>query len=382
MKLKRLVATLAAPLLLAGLAPAQGAPSQGGFVSDDVEYVTHVPFEVGTATGANIIGKYMYVTSWKAFSIYDISDPLAPELVGPPTPFGFKFENENVASNGKILIFSEETPRDILHIWDVEDKTNPVQIAELPGAGGHTQTCVLKCKYLYGSEGYIVDIRNPAKPKKMKQNWIQMTGLTGGAHDVEEFRNGFIITSPISDAFQVIDVRNPLKPKVIARGPHPDPEDWLFHSGKWPNGGKDRFILMQGEQNFNPRCEELSGDRGPFQTWSTKNWKKRKTMKLVDSFSVTNGSYQDGSPAVNALGCSAHWFDEHRTFKNGGLVAVGYYEHGTRFLDVSRKGKITEKGWFVPVAGSTSAAYWVKDRIVYSVDYTRGIDVLKWNGKF
>jgi hypothetical protein len=378
MKLKRVVAMLGASLLLAGLTPAQGAPSQGGFASDNVEYAGYVPFEVGTATGANIIGKYMYVTSWKAFSIYDISDPLAPERL-VTRPFGFKFENENVASNGKILVFSEELPQDILHIWDVEDKTNPVEIATLAGAGGHTQTCVLKCKWLYGSEGYIVDVRNPAKPKKMKQNWIQMTGLQGGAHDVEEFRPGFIITSPISDAFQVIDVRNPLKPKVIAKGPHPDPSNWLFHSGKWPRGGKDNFILMQGEQNFQPRCNDVTG---PFQTWSTKGWKKSKTMRLVDTFRVTNGTYQDGSPAVNGLGCSAHWFDEHRTFKNGGLVTVGYYEHGTRILDVSKKGKIKQAGWFLPHAGSTSASYWVKDRIIYSVDYTRGIDILKYKGKF
>lgn len=377
MKQKRVWALIAASLLAVGLAPAQGAPSQGGFASDNVEYVGYVPFEVGTATGASIIGKYMYVTSWKAFSIYDISDPTAPERLST-TPFGFKFENENVASNGKILVFSEELPQDVLHIWDVEDKTNPVQIAELPGAGGHTQTCVLKCKYLYGSEGYIVDIRNPAKPKKMKQNWIEMTGLQGGAHDVEEFKKGFIITSPINDAFQIIDVRNPLKPKVIARGPHPDPSAWLFHSGKWPNGGKDKFILMQGEKNFKARCDDKNG---PFQTWSTKNWKKSKTMTLVDTFRVTNGTYQDGSPAVNGLGCSAHWFDEHRTFKNGGLVAVGYYEHGTRFLDVAGNGKIKEAGWFLPHAGSTSATYWVNDKLVYSVDYTRGIDILKYNGK-
>jgi hypothetical protein len=377
MKLRKVLATLVAPLLLAGLAPAHSAPSQGGFASDNVEYVGYVPFEVGTATGASIIGKFMYVTSWKSFSIYDISDPTAPERLST-TPFGFKFENENVASNGKILIFSEELPQNVLHIWDVEDKSNPVEIATLPGAGGHTQTCILKCKYLYGSEGYIVDIRNPSKPKLMKENWIQLTGLQGGAHDVEEFKNGFLITSPISDAFQVLDVRNPLKPKVIARGPHPDPSNWLFHSGKWPNQGKDKFVLMQGEMNANPQCNETTG---PFQTWSTKNWKKSKTMQLVDTFRVQNGTYADGSPAVNGLGCSAHWFDEHRTFDDGGLVAVGYYEHGTRFLDVSSKGKIKEKGWFLPHAGSTSAAYWVTDKLVYSVDYTRGIDILKYNGK-
>ena len=372
-----LIVALAA-LLVSGLPGAVAGPTQGGVTSDNVEWIDQVEFEVGTATGMKVIGKYLYITSWKTFSIYDISDPAAPERLST-TPFGFKFENENVASNGKILVFSEELPQDILHIWDVEDKTNPVEIATLAGAGGHTQTCILKCKYLYGSEGYIVDIRDPANPKKLEENWIQITGLQGGAHDVQEYKNGFIVTSPISDAFQVIDVRKPSKPKVIAKGPHPDPANWLFHSGDWPNKGKDKFILMQGEQNATQRCSDTTG---PFQTWSTAGWKKSKTMKLVDTFRVANGTYQDGSPAVNALGCSAHWFQEHRTFKNGGLVTIGYYEHGTRFLDVASNGKIKEVGWFLPHAGSTSAAYWVTDRIVYSVDYSRGIDILRYTGKF
>ena len=66
-----------------------------------------MPFDVGTASGASIIGKYMYVTSWRNFSIYDVSDPLAPALV-TTIPFGFKFENEDVDSNGEIMIFSED----------------------------------------------------------------------------------------------------------------------------------------------------------------------------------------------------------------------------------------------------------------------------------
>jgi hypothetical protein len=70
-----------------------------------------------------------------------------------------------------------------------------------------------------------------------KKSWHARTGLNDdGPHDVEEFRNGFLITSTISDPFQWLDVRRPLRPKVIARGKNPDPEGFLFHSGHWPNG--------------------------------------------------------------------------------------------------------------------------------------------------
>src|SRR5688500_14236939 len=118
--------------------PAAGAgPSAGGLTSDNVEWITYVPFDFGTASGASIIGDYMYVTSWRNFSIYDVSAPLNPVSVSD-TPFGFKFENEDVDSNGEIMLFSEELPNTDLHIWNVEDKSNPVEMSVLEGAGQHT----------------------------------------------------------------------------------------------------------------------------------------------------------------------------------------------------------------------------------------------------
>ena len=114
-------------------------------------------------------------------------------------------------------------------------------------------------------------------------------------------------------------------------------------------------------------------------TFDFRGVRRTKTFKLADTYRLGNGTYQDGKPAVNGLGCSAHWFDEHPTYRNGGLGALGYYEHGTRFLDIQRNGKIKEVGWFVPFAGSTSAAYWVNKEIVYSVDYSRGLDLLRFH---
>ena len=384
--MKRSMLILCAVALMAVMsAPAGAGPTQGGFTTDNVEYVGFVPFEQSTSTGLTIQGKYMYLTSWKNISVYDISDPVNPELLDLE-PIGFMFENENVAlsPDGDTLLFSESLPGDALHVWNVEDKTNIQEIATLEGAGDHTTTCILKCKWAYGSDGTIVDLRNPAKPKlaasrDSTKSWHARTGLNDdGAHDVEEFRNGFLIASTISDPFQWLNVRNPLRPKVLGRGRNPNPAGFLFHSGRWPNKGRARFVLMQGERNFNPRC---SDSNGPFMTFDSRGVRRTKTFKLVDTYRLGNGTYQDGKPAVNGLGCSAHWFDEHPTYRNGGLVALGYYEHGTRFLDIQRNGKIKEVGWFLPFAGSTSAAYWVNKEIVYSVDYTRGLDILRFHHK-
>lgn len=214
----------------------------------------------------------------------------------------------------------------------------------------------------------------------MEQDWHKITGLNeDGAHDVNEFKEGFLVTSPISDSFQILDVRNPLKPKVLGRGAHPQPESFLFHSGVWPRSGGDKFVMMQGEKNFKPRCDKGQGPVMSYRAIDVPN-SNRYRFELLDRYRVENGAYANGDPAVNALGCSAHWFEVHPTWKDGGMLAAGYYEHGTHFLKVADDGEITRKGYFLPNAGSTSAAYWINRNVVYAVDYTRGIDILRYTG--
>ena len=185
-------------LMMASLPGAHAGPGPHGVTSDNVEHVTFVPFEIGTATGANFWNegkdKYMVITSWKSFSIYDITDPTSPQQLSIE-PFGFKFENEDVATNGEIMLFSEELPRNALHIWNIEDKTNPVEIASLAGAGDHTTSCILDCKYAYGSEGHITDLRNPAKPKLLDSKWGDGGNPPNNSgHDVTEVAPGLVLT--------------------------------------------------------------------------------------------------------------------------------------------------------------------------------------------
>lgn len=377
--------------LTAVVASTAAGPTAGGFTSDDVAYVDYVPFEIGSATGVNIIGDLMYVTSWKNMSIYDISDHRSPQLLSI-TPIGFEFENEDVTGNEELLFISESLPNDILHIWDVRDPSAPVEIKQVQGAGNHTSQCILNCEYVLGSDGDITHVgqtvENAMNAELLDENWHQLVdGIPGGVHDVEIIKEGFILTTPISQDFHVIDVRDPLNPVVLGRGKHPAPADWLFHSGAWFNQGTDRFLIMQGEQNFQPRCGEGNGPivlyevtNSPFDPATGEPNGTEFEAEIRDTYSVENGTYQDGSPAVNALGCSAHWFQASPDFHDGGLVASGYYEHGTRFLQVTDDGRLLEAGWFLPYGGSTSAAYWVDRRTIYAVDYVRGIDILEWTG--
>jgi hypothetical protein len=382
-----LVACLMATFSLAAAPGSAQTPTPGGIVVGPVEYVTYLPFDNSTSTGVTIQGKYMYLTSWKAISIYDISDPEAPVQTAT-LPVGFMFENEDVeiTPDANYLFFSETLPDEEFHVFDIEDKTNIQQVTTVAGAGDHTFSCLLKCKWGWGSEGTIINLADPTNPKVVAsegtpKSWQQKLGMTGGAHDVTEVKPGFVVISTLSEPLLYADARDPQNPKLLARGEKPD-TSYLFHSGEWPNAGSDRWLLMQGEQNVNPRCDPEAN--GPFLVYDTQGWQKTKTFTVSDKYAVQNGTYTDGNPPANGLGCSAHWFESHATFDNGGIVAMGYYEHGTRFFNVTSKGKIQEAGVFVPYGGSTSAAYWasrsVKEDIVYAVDYTRGIDVLRYVG--
>ncbi|MGH2734826.1 MAG: LVIVD repeat-containing protein [Actinomycetota bacterium] len=358
-------------------------PGPHGVTSDNVEHIAFLPFEVGTATGAKVVGRHLYVTSWKSFSIYDISDPLEPRQLSQ-TPLGFKFENENVSTNGEIMLFAEQLPVDSLHVWNVENKSNPREIAVLDGAGSHTATCILDCKYSYGTYDFVgpegastgatlVDLRNPSKPSELG-HWNAKL-KTDKIHDVTEVAPGRVLTASMPLMF--VDARrNALRPKALAHGTNLDKRE---HSVVWPNKGRDKFIMSVFETNATPRCE---AGVGAFTVWDASDWKQTKTFRVLDEWTIENGTYVDGRPAVSApLGCSPHWFQEHPRFRNGGLVAAGFYDHGTRFLRVNDKGKVSEEGYFLPWRGSTSAAYWLTDRIVYAVDYERGIDILKYTGE-
>jgi hypothetical protein len=77
-----------------------------------------------------------------------------------------------------------------------------------------------------------------------------------------------------------------------------------------------------------------------------------------------------------------HWFQEHPTFHDGGLVAISEYEDGVRFLQIGSDGSIKEQGYFLSLGSSSSSPKWAgKDDVLYSIDYQRGIDILRWKGQ-
>lgn len=367
----RPLALLAAGVIVGGLMPAPAAGT--GFASDNVTHVKTVPTEAGYQTGGRLVGHYFYVAGAKGFSIYDVSDPENPVLASI-TPYPASFPVEDVDTNGKILLIHDEQGASRpqggkLSVYDVEDKSAPEKIGELAGLNSHTFSCVLGCRYAYGSRGHIVDLKNPAQPKLVGM-WAGLQPNDG--FDVTEVAPGLVLTS--SRTMYFLDARkNPTKPKILAVGGTHD--NRLIHSNRWPNGGRDRFYLVQGETPLSRTCNESSG---AFMTWDASKWKKTHSFSVIDEFRVSNGTYADGNPPAGVWGCTNMWFDEHPDFANGGLVASGFFEHGTRFLDVDDRGRISEVGYFMPHGGETIATYWITKEIVYAVDMNRGIDILRF----
>ena len=366
-----------------------GGPGHGEVLSQSKSFepVTNVTIG-GVAVSGQAVGDTYYIASWQTglFS-YDISNPRKPKQIGHiPDPQAN--EDEDLATNGKILLlsqFNREDPLNRLEVIDVSDPSNMEVIATLPGAGGHTIECLYDCKWAYasssgiGSDGVIIDLRNPKKPR-IAGSWKDEVGGVS-AHDVTEARPGLVVTS--SAPMLVLDTTDPTKPKVLTKTFEGAPN--TTHNNIWPNNGHDRFLISASEGVNNGRCELYGDDGKTLQVWDTTDW-RRRGLKPAGTYTLRSGTWTDGHPGVDALGvqgCSAHWAHEHPSFHNGGLVAMAAYSQGVRLLDIDSKGQPHEVGWFLKDVQGAIDVEWVTDRLLYVIEDGAGIggfDVIRYTG--
>ena len=371
--MRRLALAATAVCLLAA-APSGASPEPGpGYVKTaNVTHVATVPLDTDSI-GGRVLGKDFFLRTGKGITIYDTSNPALPTPKGfvavPQTP---NQEREDVDTNGKVLV-TGQSYTGLLHVVDVTNRTTPSLIATLQGAGDHTNTCVLSCTYVYGSEGTVVDLRDARAPKRVPLNWLRELEIRG-SHDLTEVRPGLLVAA--SNPVTYIDARNPEKPKLLARGPLPD--DRYTHGTAWPRGGKDRFVLGGSESFYG--C--TNPEEGTFfvhdTTKTTRGEDGLPAWTRTGDYTIAAGLPTEGrAPASELCG---HWFDPHPSFKDGGLVAMAWYGFGVRFLEVTKKGAVEERGFWQPLPGQSSAVYWVSPDTVWVTDYTaRGIDVLRFD---
>lgn len=382
-------------------------PGVGGFMSDNLSYVGTIPIESpGVSARVVQVGavRRLYVSSAKGLAVYDVTDPALPLLMGRLDTHNWENEDVAVSKDGKTVLMSDFQGVAYLIVLEIVDlpggRVAIVPKGQLAPGGNHTIECLDDaCNWAYGSEGKIYDLTDKAKPVRVNPGWGAVTGTGTNGHHVTRDGAGLIWTdtSPI----YALDVTNPASPRIVAKSDRPlmtsaktayqhnnirpfaelyDPRDTPEEqaiSGLRPG----EILLGEGETNTQPACNTGSG---PFVTYTLRDFDKpgASPFKPIQVFRPINGGYDgNGDAAINALGCSGHWFDVSPLSTPESIItANGWYDHGTRLFQIEGStGLIKQLAYFQPVVGSASAAYWVGPEYIYVIDYERGLDILHFD---
>jgi hypothetical protein len=389
-------ATLVALFGFAGSPSALAAPAAPPLAkSDNMTVLDHVG--TGPALGINFKGHYAYVTGPEGLTVLDIADPASPAIAGfHPLPH---FENEDVDLCGNtLLITNDREAKDlgsVLYVFDISDPTLPTVTGVLPlgltgnGRGsGHIANFVkADCSMAWmdgGDHVEVIDLRDPSAPKSLGKfaSAAADSKAFNVSHDTERDSKGIVWNVGGGGAAGYQLTAKPLAPKLVAStsrdGSNPSKyNDFILH-----NSQRRGNVLLVTEEDYIDTDEEQPGSchgQGKFETWSLAHMAPGKVTPLDTWQTELNGVLAGGSPDSKApvtVNCSSHWFDTV-----GNIAAVGWYEQGTRFLDVSKPGNIRQVGYYLPANGSTWAAYWSPTdpthSIVYTADAYLGVEVLR-----
>lgn len=375
---------------------------QGAYVSENVEYLGTIP--VAPGIGGRVVTvegqQRLYMTGGQGLYVFDLTDPARPLPIGFYHLPHFQNEDVDVSDDGARVIISTDTAgadrngtaSNGIHVLDTSDLSN-IKRAGFINQSNHTTTCAdARCEWLYGSGGRIYDATNPASIKVLG-SW-KPEGVSGG-HALNRDEAGLMISD--TNPRVVLDVSDPAAPVELARGKASIalPDGLLQHNNvrlgaaEWtprkegddsPEIRPGEMFIGNSESNVRTQCGKNAGG---LSSWSMVDFDKEvgeeeEQLKQLEIFRPINGNWVDGNPAVNALGCSGHWF----TVRDR-MISASWYEHGVRFIEVSEQGGFTQKGFFQPVATQAGAAHWVVgpdgSEYVYAMDYARGIDILKFD---
>jgi hypothetical protein len=383
-------------------------PGVGGFMSDNLSYVATLPVESpGVSARVVQLGaqRRLYVSSAKDLAVYDVTNPAIPLLMGRLDTHNWENEDVAVSKDGKTVLMSDFEGVAYLIVIEVTDLPGGLVTIVPKGyiapGGNHTIECVDDaCNWAYGSEGKTYDLRDKANPKKLAAGWSAVTKTGSSGHHVTRDSSGLMWTdtTPIYALDPSVD---PANPTIVAKSDRPamqagktayqhnnirpfanlyDPRD-TEEEQAIETLRPGEILLGEGETNFGPKCGSGSG---PFATYSLRDFDVTDAAPFapIEVFRPLNGQYDvNGDPAVNVMGCSGHWFDVSPLSTTDKIItANGWYDHGTRLFSTDgATGHIKQLGYFQPVVGAASAAYWVGPEYVYVIDYERGLDILHFD---
>ena len=393
-------------------------PGGANFKSDNVEYVGTLPIDAPGVGGRVVqVGeqKRLYVTGVQSLTIYDVTKPATPMILGRMELPNWENEDVSVSADGQTVLISEFTGT-YMHVIKVDDGPNgtliPQRVGFSPLDNGHIVSCIdTACDWVYGSEGSIIDLRDKTNPIHLDQGWAGQLKLPSDGHNIEVITpstctydaagiptcEGGIVSADVTP-ISILNVTDPTKPTLITQADAKEMgrrKTAYQHNNKMPqvaaydtrdteeeladpNLRPGELMMSNGETNFTRTCTDGAG---PFATYSAKSWKEGGKLQVLDVLRPVTGDYANGDPRVNTIGCSGHWFDHQPTADADGnyLVTGAWYEHGTRLIKVNAAtGKISQVGFYQPVVGSASQSLWIDSEYIYTIDYERGIDILRY----
>ncbi len=400
--------------------------------SPNVSLVSSFPDTAAISGVFSPSAPYFYVSSLDSISVYDVSDPLSPQLTGVLPELVFENEamnyGERTNAQGHTTRFvlvgvdlTQASPSDIQHnnptgnnevvVIDVTDPANPFIRSRAPATTStHTLACVnarnCTTAYTAGSDGRysIMNLSSLNTPKEVDANpgtagvqgFRSPASGPGGPLEAGHkwnfdsagygFHTGGAGTS-------VFNVSKPRAPRLVtttgAAGVAPGWNDFIHHNSDRPNArafkpssapsmSNGNVALITEEDYENTDCATA----GSFQTWKiTKLDGTPAAVKPLDKINPVTEGGGGISPPQHAF-CSAHWFDYHPS----GIVALATYGGGLRLIDVRDPQNLKQYGYATWGVSEVWDAYWAptrnrqgeatgKSNIVYTVDLVRGIDV-------
>ncbi len=442
----RLLPTLAAAtLLLAATGSAAPALAHGGsdrnrevrtqllaeddtpLISDKVAHLASNPGSLAISGCFLPTAPHFVTSGLESVTVWDVSDPAKPTRAGVMPNAVF----ENEAMNCGERRTGDDTRRFVLvgiDLYDAAvdkngightngggnelmlvDVTDPADIhvlSTVPSTTStHTVACVedTDCRYAYSagdnrsSSFSVFDLRDLEHPVEVDADpatdGVQPFSSPTAGHKWN-FDDAGIGTHTGFNGSSMWDVDRPRRPRLLAttgaagRGEAEGYNDFIHHNSFRPNAAAFRprtkpslangNVLLVTEEDYEQTDCSLAGS---FQTWHVKRLNGRKggivpldKVELSDlgNFPLPRGSF-----------CSAHWFD----YRDGGIVAAGFYGGGMQLLDVRDPRNIRSYGYAHWFASEVWDAMWVPEyaadgsqtgrdtNVVMAVDLVRGLDV-------
>lgn len=437
---RRLLLIAVTVLMIVGALPAS-AVNVPVVSSDNVEVLHSFPDVAAISAAFASDSPTMYVSTLKGLSAYDISAPAQPRHL---STFEFAYWQNEAAQLGERVVDGKPvkfilvgldgiyavSPTDSSRRTStsakelvVVDVTNPTSMRirgrVQVGTSTHTVSCVNpECTHAYsagsGSTFSIIDMTDLDKPVEIAKPKTAVGGFAGHDWDLDAQGIFWHVGAKGTVGF---DVSNPTNPVPVAgtnaAGGKAPYNNFIHHNSIRPHAenfvseGRDatgtpitrdaaldagNVMLITEEDYLDPTCQ---GGEGSFQTWRVPyvdaqqyagdNPDFRPAQGKIEPLDMWNTELLDsGRRSIAGALCSAHYF----TYHEGGFVAQGWYQQGTRILDVRDPSDIKQVGYFFTGASETWSAYWVPEydasghqtgrdtNLVYTAD-VRGIDVLR-----